>query len=107
MSAEITLTADNFQAEVIESQVPVLVDYWAEWCGPCRMIGPLVEKIAEEYQGKIKVGKLNVDENPDIAAKYGIISIPTLMVFKNGEIVNQQAGAGSKAHIEGLFTPHL
>ena len=89
---EITLTNDNFEAEVIASEVPVLVDFWATWCGPCRMIAPAVEDIANEYEGRLKVGKINVDEEPDLAKRYGIMSIPTILIFKNGEVANQSIG---------------
>lgn len=93
------LTDDNFEQEVLKSDVPVLVDFWAEWCAPCRAIAPAVEEIAEEYQGKAKVGKLDVDSNPKVAVEYGIRSIPTLLVFKNGEIAEQIIGAVPKAQL--------
>ncbi|WP_028972762.1 thioredoxin [Spirochaeta cellobiosiphila] len=105
--SELTLTNDNFESEVIQSNIPVLIDFWAEWCMPCRTISPLVEEIAKDYEGKLKVGKINVDENPELAGRFNIISIPTLMVVKGGEVVNQQAGAGSKAAIEALFKDQL
>ena len=90
---EIILTEDNFQKEVLESDIPVLVDFWAEWCTPCLMIAPTIEEIAQEYSGRLKVGKLNVDENPTIAAKYNIQSIPTLLIFKEGKVIEQIIGA--------------
>lgn len=93
VSMEIILTGDNFQKEVLESELPVLVDFWAEWCAPCLMVGPIVEEIAQEYSGRLKVGKLNVDENQNLAAKYGIRGIPTLLIFKNGQIIEQIVGA--------------
>jgi thioredoxin 1 len=86
----------SWDQEVLGSDKPVLVDFWAEWCGPCRMIGPLVEELATEYEGKALIGKLNVDENPGVATKYGIRSIPTLLVFKGGEIVDKIVGAVPK-----------
>ena len=101
--AEITLTSSNFQAEVLESDKPVLVDFWATWCGPCRMVAPIVAQIAEEQEGVVKVGKVNVDEEPGLAGRFGISSIPTLMVFKNGELVNTAVGVRPKEQIEALL----
>jgi len=101
--AEITLTSANFQAEVLESDKPVLVDFWATWCGPCRMVAPIVAQIAQEQEGVVKVGKVNVDEEPGLAGRYGISSIPTLMVFKNGELVNTAVGVRPKEQIEALL----
>lgn len=95
MAKTIEITDSNFE-EIINSDKPVLVDFWAEWCGPCRMIGPVVEELAGEYNGKAVIGKVNVDENPNVSAKFGIRSIPTLLVFKNGEIVDKQVGAVPK-----------
>jgi len=101
--AEITITKQNFEAEVLNSEIPVLVDFWAVWCGPCRMIAPAVEEIAEEYAGKVKVGKVNVDDEPELAAKFGIASIPTLMVFEGGKVKNTMVGARPKASIEAML----
>lgn len=95
MAKAIEITDSNFE-EIINSDTPVLVDFWAEWCGPCKMIGPVVEELAGEYDGKAVVGKVNVDENPNVSAKFGIRSIPTLLVFKGGEIVDKQIGAVPK-----------
>ncbi|WP_262897961.1 thioredoxin [Litoribacter ruber] len=95
MAKAIEITDANFE-EVIKSEQPILVDFWAEWCGPCKMIGPVVEEIAGEYEGKAVVGKVDVDSNPNVAAKFGIRSIPTLLFFKNGEIVDKQVGAVPK-----------
>ena len=90
----------DFDAEVLKSSQPVVVDFWAEWCGPCRMIAPALEEIAGTMNGKVKIVKLNVDENPATAAKYGIMSIPTLMLFKNGELASRQVGAAPKQKLE-------
>lgn len=103
----IEITDINFQTEVIESSVPVLVDFWAVWCGPCKVIAPVVEEIAGEYQGKLKVGKMDVDNNPETAIKFGIRSIPTLMVFKGGKVVEQIIGATPKRNLLDKLTPHL
>ena len=103
MSAEVTLTSENFKNEVLESKIPVLVDFWAEWCMPCKMIAPSVAQLAESYKDRIKVGKLNVDEQSDLASQYGIISIPTLIVFKDGQVARQKVGAMPRHEIEKLF----
>jgi thioredoxin 1 len=95
MAKTIEITDSNFE-EIIKSEQPILVDFWAEWCGPCKMIGPVVEELAGEYEGKAVVGKVNVDENPNVSAKFGIRSIPTLLVFKGGEVVDKQIGAVPK-----------
>ncbi len=97
--AEVHLTQSNWEEEVLNSDIPVLVDFWAPWCGPCRMVAPVVAEIAEEYEGKVKVGKLNTDEEPEIAVRYGIMSIPTLMIFKDGEVVDQIIGAVPKEYL--------
>ena len=101
--AEITITKENFEQEVLKSDIPVLVDFWAVWCGPCQMVGPILSEIAEENEGKIKVGKVNVDEQPDLARQFGIMSIPTMIVFKDGEKVNQLVGAVPKEEILALL----
>jgi thioredoxin 1 len=101
--SEVTITSANFESEVLGSPVPVLLDFWASWCNPCRMIAPFVAGIAEEYAGRVKVGKVNVDEEEELAGKHGIVSIPTLVVYRNGSIVRQQPGALPKHEIENLF----
>lgn len=100
MAKPIAVTDATFDNEVLKSNEPVLVDFWAEWCGPCRMIAPAVEEIASEYDGKAKVAKVDVDNNPEISIKYNIRSIPTLLIFKNGEIVDQIIGAVPKTHLK-------
>ena len=100
---EVRLTKNNFKDEVLNSDIPVLVDFWATWCGPCRMVAPIVEEIADEYDGRIKVGKVNVDEEPELAMQFRVASIPTLMVFKNGQLVNTAVGYRPKADILTLF----
>ncbi|MDR1211105.1 MAG: thioredoxin [Spirochaetaceae bacterium] len=103
MSAGVTVNSGNFKTEVTDSSVPVLVDFWAAWCGPCKMIGPMLDQIAEEYSGRLKLGKVNVDEEAALAEQHGITSIPTLVVYKDGQIVNQHSGALPKREIENLF----
>jgi thioredoxin 1 len=93
---DITITDANFDTEVLQSNMPVLVDFWAVWCGPCQILGPIVEEVASAMDGKVKVGKLNVDENPHVSQKFGIMSIPTIMIFKNGTVVRQLIGVQSK-----------
>ena len=100
------ITDANFE-EMISTDKPVLVDFWAEWCGPCRMIGPIVEELANEYGDKAVIGKVNVDHNPNTAAKFGIRSIPTLLVFKNGEVVDKQVGATNKAALAGKLDAQM
>jgi thioredoxin len=100
----VTITDDNFDTEVIKSENPVLIDFWATWCGPCRAIAPIVEELADEYQGKIKIGKLDVDNNQQTAIKYGVRSIPTILIFKNGEVTETIIGAVPKGHIVQKLT---
>ena len=102
-TAELAVTGAEFEEKVLKSEVPVLVDFWAEWCGPCKAIGPSVEQLAAEYAGKAKVFKLDVDQDPMIASNYGVMSIPALLVFKGGKVVDQMVGAAPKATIAQLI----
>ena len=97
------ITDSTFEQEVLQSDEPVLVDYWAQWCGPCKMVAPILDEIAAEYQGKLKVAKLNVDDNPDTPPKYGVRGIPTLMIFKNGNAEATQVGALSKSQLTAFI----
>ena len=101
--AELTITGQNFEQEVLLARQPVLVDFWATWCGPCRMLAPVIEEIANEYAGKVKVGKVNVDDERELALEYGVSSIPTVMVFQNGEIKATSVGYRPKEEIEQLL----
>ena len=101
------VTDDTFEPEVLQSQVPVLVDYWAEWCGPCKMIAPMLDEVAKEYGGKLQIAKMNVDENRDVPAKFGIRGIPTLMLFKGGNLAATKVGALTKAQLTSFLAPHL
>ena len=99
-----TITSQNFEEEVLKSEKPILIDFWATWCGPCKMLAPTVSEIADEYEGKVKVCKLDVDQAMDIAMSYGVASIPTLILFKDGEIVKKSIGVVSKAEIEAMWS---
>ena len=101
------ITDDNFETEVLQSSEPVLVDYWAEWCGPCKMIAPVLDEIAGEYQGRVKVAKLNIDDNPNTPPRYGIRGIPTLMLFKDGEVEATKVGAVSKSQLTAFIDSNL
>ena len=108
MSDQIVYTSDaSFQNDVLNSDVPVLVDYWAEWCGPCKMIAPILDEIAGDYSGKLKIAKVNVDENQQVTQKYGIRSIPTLMIFKGGSVQAQKVGAMSKSQLAAFIETNL
>lgn len=103
----IELSDDTFEQDVLKSDLPVLVDYWAEWCGPCKMIAPVLEEVADDYDGKLKIAKLNIDDNPDTPPAYGIRGIPTLMLFKNGEVEATKVGAVSKSQLTAFIDSNL
>ena len=104
---EIKVTKENFESEVLQSNIPVLVDFWAEWCGPCKVLGPVISELAEEYDGKLKVGKLDVDAEPELAQHFSVMSIPTMKFFKNGQVVGEIVGAAPKPTIVQELEKHL
>jgi thioredoxin 1 len=99
----LTLTQENFNKEVLQSPQPILVDFWAEWCGPCKMLGPILDELAGEYDGRVRIGKVNIDEHQELAAQYGIRSIPTLLLFREGEVADQIVGLRSKRDLKASF----
>ena len=101
--AELKITRENFENEVMKSNIPVLIDFWAPWCGPCRMMGPIIEQLAVEYEGKAKVGKVNVDEEGELSQAFGVMSIPTIVLVKDGKVVKQAVGARPKAEVEAML----
>ena len=101
--AELKITRENFENEVMKSYIPVLIDFWAPWCGPCQMMGPLIEQLAEEYEGKAKVGKVNVDEEGELSQAFGVMSIPTIVLVKDGKVVKQAVGARPKTEVEAML----
>ncbi len=101
--AELKITRENFENEVMKSNIPVLIDFWAPWCGPCRMMGPIIEQLADEYEGKAKVGKVNVDEEGELSQAFGVMSIPTIVLVKDGKVVKQAVGARPKAEVEAML----
>lgn len=105
--SEIKVTKDNFDTEVLKSSIPVLVDFWAEWCGPCKVVGPILSELAMTNEGKLKVAKLNVDEEPELTQQYGVMSIPTMKFFKDGEIVGEIVGAAPRPTIEAEIAKHI
>ena len=109
MSSEkvLTISSENFDEEVKNSDLPVLVDFWASWCGPCRMVAPIIDELADDFQGRAKVVKINVDEQRDLAVKYGVMSIPTIMLFKNGEVVDKIVGARPKSDFASMIEKNL
>ena len=101
--AELKITRENFENEVMKSNIPVLIDFWAPWCGPCQMMGPIIEQLVEEYEGKAKVGKVNVDEEGELSQAFGVMSIPTIVLVKDGKVVKQAVGARPKTEVEAML----
>ncbi len=107
MANEVTVTKDNFDTEVKNSEIPVLLDFWADWCMPCKMVAPVLEELSSEYDGKLKIGKVDVDKEQDLASQYNVVSIPTLLLVKGGEVVKQQVGAVPRQQIEEMIKDYV
>ena len=107
MANEVTVTKDNFDSEVKNSEIPVLLDFWADWCMPCKMVAPVLEELSSEYDGKLKIGKVDVDKEQDLASQYNVVSIPTLLLVKGGEVVKQQVGAVPRQQIEEMIKDYV
>lgn len=107
MSKVFAVTSQDFEKEVLQSETPVLLDFWAEWCGPCKMVSPILDQLSDEYDGKLKIAKVNVDENPEVAAQYRVRGIPTILILKNGQVEETFVGAKPKSELQSLIEKHI